>query len=70
MFKKLFLISIFFLSSCVGETLQSVKNISINPDFLVFEVKDGFEVLYDSGATKSLEDLYTPGSIILNGSYF
>ncbi len=69
MFKKLFLISIIFLSSCVRELPQS-KNISTNPDFLVFEAKNGFEIFYDSGATKSLEDLYTPGSIILNGSYF
>ncbi len=69
MFKKLFLISIIFLSSCVMELPQS-KNISTNPDFLVFEAKNGFEIFYDSGATKSLEDLYTPGSIILNGSYF
>ena len=70
MLKKILLISIIFLSSCVGELPQSVKNISTNPDFLVFEAKNGFEVLYDSGATKSLEDLYAPGSIILNGSYF
>ncbi len=71
MLKKIFLISIFLLASCAWKNpYHQRENISSNPDFLVFEAKNDFDELYDSGATKSVKELYTPGSVMLNGSYF
>jgi exopolysaccharide biosynthesis protein len=39
-------------------------------DFFVFEATHGFEIFYDSGTTKSIQEYYQTGSIIINGSYF
>ncbi len=38
--------------------------------YQVFLAPHGFEIFYDSWRTQTTKNLYTPGSITLNGSYF
>lgn len=68
--KYIFLFLTFIICSCsiwVVEKTQTNENIS---SFRVFHVPHGFDVFYNSWATKSIMEYYTPWSIILNGSYF
>lgn len=53
---------IIFLASC--------SRVQGPDEYTLLEVKDHFEILYNSWATKSVKEHYAPGSIVLNGSYF
>lgn len=56
---------LFFLNSC-GIQEQGKTDDS----FLTFEAKNGFEILFDSWASKELKEYYQTGTIVINGSYF
>lgn len=59
-----------FLISCSFESVSPIQHTEIMSDFYIFEAKNGFEVFYDSGTTKSIQEYYITGSIVFNGSYF
>ncbi len=58
------------LSSCSSWSQKIESPSTMREDFFVFEAKNWFETLYDSGTTKSIQEYYMSGSIIFNGSYF
>lgn len=62
------MIGIFGLSACSWE--YSGNNNLNPPTYFFTEAKNGFEVFYDSRATKSIKEYYESGSIVINGSYF
>ncbi len=67
MIKYFCLFCIALLSSCENSLWDSASR---SMDFYVFEAKNGFEVLYDSGATRSIWEYYKTGTVVFNGSYF
>lgn len=69
MFKYLFPF-IFILAGCTSQTVVSVATVPMESHFITFEASHGFEIFYDSGATKTIQEYYETGSVVLNGSYF
>lgn len=69
--KKFLLVVAFILSSCsfwVSSPIQNIQNPP--PAYFFTEAKHGFEIFYDSQASKSVKEYYTSGSMVINGSYF
>lgn len=66
----IFFISLILLTSCSWEFLPPSQDIESHDYVHVFEAKNGFEIVFDSGTTKTVSEYHTSGSIILNGSYF
>jgi uncharacterized protein YigE (DUF2233 family) len=61
---------LFFLSACSAIITEPIM---INPlwdNLVTIESPHGFEVFFDSGATHTARDIYTPGSTVINWSYF
>lgn len=58
------------LTSCSWDFLPPSQDIQSHDYVHVIEAKDGFEILFDSGATKKVSEYYTSWSIVINGSYF
>ncbi len=69
MFKYLFLLLI-IISGCSSWSQKIESFSTMHEDFFVFEATHGFEIFYDSWATKSIQEYSMSGSIVLNGSYF
>lgn len=61
---------LFFLTGCSLWVLKTDSPSPMSADFYLFEATHGFEIFYDSGATKSIQEYYQTGSIVINGSYF
>ncbi|GAB0175052.1 MAG: hypothetical protein HHAS10_09310 [Candidatus Altimarinota bacterium] len=64
-FYGVFIPFLLLLASCSGGYPIEDKE-----DFLTFEAKNGFEMLFDSGAKKALHEYYESGTVVINGSYF
>jgi hypothetical protein len=60
----LYLLSLIFLTAC------SISHPGSSEEFISFEARNGFEIFFDSGATKPLKDYSITGSIVINGPYF
>jgi hypothetical protein len=60
---------LFFLSACSVITQPQVIR-TARVSLTVIEAPHWFEVFFDSGATYTARDLYTPGSTVINWSYF
>ena len=68
---KYILIScLLLLTSCSSILLPEPQDIEVISGSYVIEASDGFDILYDSGATKMVREYFSSGSIIINGSYF
>ncbi len=61
---------IIVLTSCSSQAPSVDMVVPVKHDFFVFDVSKGFEMFYDSGATKPISEYYKSGSIVFNGSYF
>jgi hypothetical protein len=70
MFKCIAFLIFLMLSSCSMSHPSPEATWISEPDFQYFEASRGFDISYDSGATRSIREYYTSGTVILNGSYF
>jgi hypothetical protein len=70
MFKYFGFLIFLMLSSCTILSSSPEAPWISEPDFQYFEAPRGFDISYDSGATRSIREYYTSGTVILNGSYF
>ena len=66
--KKFLLLLSLILVSC-SQDVSRVHETWSWDGFRFFSASD-FDILYDSWATRSVRDLYTTGSTLINGSYF
>jgi len=67
---KYFLIFIIFLTSCSSDILPESQDIESREDIRVIEANDGFDILFDSWATREIRDYYESWNTVINGSYF
>lgn len=69
---KLQLLLLFTLLSLWGCNWESSKehHIETLSWMQMIEAKNGFEVLYDSRASREIHEYYTENTIVINGSYF
>jgi Phosphodiester glycosidase len=66
---KLLPFLLFLLASCT-QISSSVSIVPIWDEMIVILAPHGFEVFFDSGTTHTARDIYTPGSTVINWSYF